>query len=71
VEVGKCKTCGQGILYLATKRHIQFGGLPPPVQKDDLCPKCWMKAHPNEQVPALPGWHSALGLLPEPDCPSM
>lgn len=56
MELGKCKTCNKSILYLETRAHIQFGGYPPPVQLDDLCPSCWVKKHPGEKAPCLPGW---------------
>jgi hypothetical protein len=56
MESGSCKICGARILYLETKARINFGGAPPPVQKDDLCPKCWMKTHQGEAMPQLPGW---------------
>ncbi len=32
----------------------------PPVQKDDLCPVCWVDIHPDEEVPKLPGWQYML-----------
>ncbi len=32
MEKGKCKECSRTILYLNTRAHIQFGGVPPPVQ---------------------------------------
>ncbi|MBL9091671.1 MAG: hypothetical protein JNL96_10630 [Planctomycetaceae bacterium] len=60
MEHGKCKLCGATILYLETKSHINFGGTPPPVQKDGLCPSCWVKTHPGEMMPQLPGWEYAL-----------
>lgn len=57
---GKYKVCEASILYLDTKGHIQFGGMPPPVQKDDLCPCCWMNENPKEEMPGLPGWETYL-----------
>jgi hypothetical protein len=57
---GECKVCHSTILYLETNNHIQFGGKPPPVQKDDLCPVCWCMSHPDEEMPQLPGWEHAV-----------
>jgi hypothetical protein len=56
MESKKCQRCGRLVLYLETKRRISFAGTLPPVQKDGLCPVCWMEAHPGETIPGLPGW---------------
>jgi hypothetical protein len=50
-EVKTCPHCNRRVLYLETKRRICLGGTPPPVQKDGLCPICWVQTHPGEPVP--------------------
>lgn len=60
MEVKACQRCGRRVLYLETIRRITFGAMPPPVQKDGLCPFCWVETHPGESIPQLPGWEYAL-----------
>ncbi len=65
MELKKCWRCEKSVLFLETRAHIQFGGVPPPVQLEGLCPICWVHFHPDKEVPQLPGWEYTLRVAKE------